>query len=281
MKLNINIINSLRKFLIFFGLRFFLEKNIKYYGWGLSSSCYPPWDGYSKNKTSQEFKMANDRLVEKIKNNKFFLSQFSHDSTKSSKEILEIVNELKYRHYVVYYSALLAYENTKSRNIAECGVCDGLTVFFAINKFIEDKNLKIFLYDSWSAMRADELLGVEEIRNVGSYNYLNVENTKTNLIDFKDNTYFNKGFIPEVFKNSINPEKISWLHIDLNSSFPTKKTLDFFYTRLERNGVILFDDYAWPGYERTRETIENFFLDKNIIFLQFMTGQAMITKLEN
>lgn len=276
-----NITKYVKKILIFFGLRVFLEKNIKYYGWGLSSSCHTPWDGYSKNKTSLEFELANDRLIKKIKNKNFFLSQFCHDGSKSLEEILEIINELKYRHYVVYYSALVAYENTNSRNIAECGVCDGLTAFFAINKFIEDKNLKIFLYDSWSAMREDGLLGDEEMKNVGTYNYLNVENTKTNLIDFKDNTYFNKGFIPEIFKNSTNPEKISWLHIDLNASFPTKKTLDFFYERLERNGVILFDDYAWPGYEHTREVIENFFSDKKIVFLQFMTGQAMATKLED
>tara|TARA_B100000989_G_scaffold298782_1_gene289803 strand:+ start:5886 stop:6053 length:168 start_codon:yes stop_codon:yes gene_type:complete len=54
--------------------------------------------------------------------------------------------------------------------------------------------------------------------------------------------------------------------------------LSFFYPKIERNGIIIFDDYAQTGYEETREVIENFFVDKNVIFLHFMTGQAMIIK---
>jgi len=59
---------------------------------------------------------------------------------------------------------------------------------------------------------------------------------------------------------------------------PTYESLDFFYPKIEKNGIILFDDYAQDGYEETREVVENFFVDKNVIFLHLMTGQAMIIK---
>ena len=59
---------------------------------------------------------------------------------------------------------------------------------------------------------------------------------------------------------------------------PTKESLEFFYPKIEKNGIILFDDYSQDGYEETREVVENFFVNKNIIFLHLMTGQAMIIK---
>ena len=81
-------------------------------------------------------------------------------------------------------------------------------------------------------------------------------------------------------QKSKNPDDISWLHIDLNSSYATKKALEFFYEKIEKNGIILFDDYAHDSYEDTRIVIEEFFKDKKINFLQLMTGQVIVTKKE-
>ena len=118
----------------------------------------------------------------------------------------------------------------------------------------------------------------ENIKTGGDYNYLNIKTKKKNLVDFENYTIFNKGYIPEIFHSAKNPENLSWLHIDLNSSLPTKESLEFFYPKIEKNGIILFDDYSQDGYEETREVVENFFVNKNIIFLHLMTGQAMIIK---
>ena len=253
-----------------------LVKDIKFSGWGLSSTRSPPWIGTSKNKTYYGFKIVKEELLEKIKSNKFYLSQFYNSP--EVKKPLKYLNEMDYRHYVVYYSSLLAFENTESRNIVECGVCDGLTIFFAMNKYKEDKKFKTYLYDSWDKMLEKDLTIKENIKSGGDYNYLNIETTKNNLIDFDKYIIFNKGYIPRIFQTAENPMDISWLHIDLNSSLATKKTLNFFYPKIEKNGIIIFDDYAQTGYEETREVIENFFVDKNVIFLHFMTGQAMIIK---
>ena len=42
-------------------------------------------------------------------------------------------------------------------NLAECGVCDGLTIYFAI-KACEMSNIakKAFLYDSWETLADDK-----------------------------------------------------------------------------------------------------------------------------
>ena len=74
---------------------------------------------------------------------------------------------------------------------------------------------------------------------------------------------------------------MSWLHIDLNSSKPTLDSLEYFYPKLEKNGIILFDDYSWNGYEKTREIIEIFLEDKEGEFLHLPTGQAFFVKKTN
>ena len=87
---------------------------------------------------------------------------------------------------------------------------------------------------------------------------------------------FNEGFIPGSFATATNPEKIMWLHIDLNSSQPTLAALEFFFDRLQKGGVVLFDDYA--GYPDTKRITDTFFKDKPGILLPLPTGQAVFFK---
>ena len=63
----------------------------------------------------------------------------------------------------------------------------------------------------------NDLIGKEK-GQIGNYSYLNIETTKENLVSLGSKVIFNKGYIPDVFKNEKNPDVISWLHIDLNSS---------------------------------------------------------------
>ena len=155
-------------------------------------------------------------------------------------------------------------------NLAECGVCDGLTIYFAI-KACEMSNIakKAFLYDSWETLADDKLRF--------KYDYLNIDITKKDLDCFQEDLVFNKGLIPNIFKTARNPSEVSWLHIDLNSTDATKSSLDFFYSKLISGGVILFDDYG--GFEGTRKVIDNFFDSKNGHFINYPTGQGVFIKI--
>ena len=259
------------------------KRGISFQGWGLTSSTALPWWDDVKNITSKKFIKSIKLLDEKVISKDFFLAQITnyYENTNFN-EVFNHYKNLNYRNYVIHFSSLKAYNNTKSRNIAECGSAEGLSTFFCIQNYISDKNFKAFLYDSWQPIREKELLNEEDSKRQGNYDYLNIGIIKKNLKDYEKNLIFNKGFIPEVLdhKTTQNPEKISWLHIDLNSAFPTSKALEFFYPKVEKNGIILFDDYGHKEYSETRKVIEFFFENKNVEFLNFMTGQAMISKLE-
>lgn len=259
------------------GFSLFKTKLIKFNGWGLISERDLPWDSIYKNNHLKNFEKIEKKLLYKIKNKKFYLSQFKSFQN-SFKKNYDILNGLKYRHYYVYLSTLIADKNTKSQNYVECGVCDGLTIFFNSLLHNKHKKKKIYLYDSWSKIRNKDFVNEKEKNKTDTYSYLDIKNTKNNLIDFKKSLIFNKGYIPEIFQTSKNPNKICWLHIDLNASKPTLNSLNFFYKRLEKNGVILIDDYGDENYIDTRKVIDYFLLKKNDILWQLPTGQAIIFK---
>ena len=188
---------------------------------------------------------------------------------------------LMWRNYFVYLSTQIALQNTRcpEKNIAECGVCDGMGVYFALTAARDnERECNCYLYDAWAGMKRDRLLD-SELREVGNYSYLDIENTRKNLIEFSDSLHFNKGYIPELFNTADNPDTLALLMIDLNSAIPTMKTLEFFYDRIVPGGVILFDDYSWIGYENTKEYADQFLKDKKGTMLALPTGQSMFLKI--
>ena len=65
------------------------------------------------------------------------------------------------------------------------------------------------------------------------------------------------------------------MHIDLNSTKPTIDTLDFFFSRLIKGGIIIFDDYGAKNYSVLRNEIDKFLSTKSGILLEIPTGRAI------
>ena len=168
---------------------------------------------------------------------------------------------------------------TDYKNLVESGVCDGLTMYFAMSAARGvTESVTAHLYDAWAGMR-DDLLEDSEKHLAGEYDYLNVETTKKNLNNAGLNGFcFNEGFIPSLFIEQTGPEDLVWLHIDLNSSAPTWSAMNHFWPRLERGGVILLDDYALSGYEATKRVIDVWIADTKGSLFHFPTGQGLIIK---
>lgn len=237
----------------------------EFIGWGMTTNTFPPWNDPA-NDLARDFLEAHNALVKAVTEGRFTLAQW-----KAVKDKEELLRGLMWRHYIVFWSARYA-QQTGGANIAECGVCDGLTVYFAMSAF--KKNCKAFLYDSWEGMTGKYLLESEK-DHLGDYGYLDIQDTKRNLAGF--DTVFIKGFIPESF-GSQDPDSIVWLHVDLNASLPTTESLKHFFDRVSPGGVILFDDYAGRGFTDTKVAIDTFFSDKKGILLHLPTGQAMFFK---
>ena len=244
-------------------------------GWGMTTGTRTPWTDGGGHKITKDFYRTDIELKRRVKEEHFNLSQCSKGDP------LKSLNSLMWRHYIVYWSSVYAINNTRSveNNFVECGVCDGLTAFYALSAAKDmNKSFKAYLYDSWDAMEEDRLQESEK-KNAGDYAYLNIESTMRNLSSFNsDDVKFNKGYIPDVFQCTQNPESIIWLHIDLNSSGPTINSLELFWDRLEDGGVILLDDYAWSGHQDTQTSVEKWSADKSCVLFHLPTGQALLIK---
>lgn len=159
----------------------------------------------------------------------------------------------------------------------ECGVCDGLTVHFAMSAVKKKYKFRLFLYDAWESMKREILLD-SELEYKGQYSFLSIDNTQRNLAAFQDESVFIKGYIPDSFVRADNPNKIVWLYLDLNSSRPTLMALEFFYERMDSGGIILFDDYAWHSFLDTKLIVDQFLVGKVGVLLPLPTVQAMFFK---
>ena len=256
---------ALQPLMAFIHRKFFIVT--KFSGWGMKTVHELPWN--VKHGEEIFLKASSD-----IKKN----FEFSKNAAQVD---LSNIDELLWRNWIVSYAVRYAIEfaDTNHFNFVECGVADGVSAFFALREMNENKKsigqFTMHLYDSWMVMRKDGLLE-SELSHVGRYAELSIEKTKRNLAEFKDNTVYHQGYVPESFtKEPKSPAQIVYLHIDLNSAKPTLDTLDFFFSRLIRGGVILFDDYAWAGYEDTKDTVDAYFSDKPGILMKLPTGQAI------
>ena len=120
-------------------------------GWGMKTKISPPWIN-SLDDNNSNFNNIHDYLIGLIKSRKFILTQFEIENADYEK----ILNELKWRSYVIYNSIIqvVTFSNNKKINVVECGVCDGLTAFYAMNALkFKNKDFKFFLYDSWSQFK--------------------------------------------------------------------------------------------------------------------------------
>lgn len=243
-------------------------KKSKFSGWGIEIyHSSPPWQNSIK-KEDEIFNKINDEILELISKNHFKLSQFDYFDTDYSK----IIEELKWRHYIIFNICNDLIKLKKNNiSLVECGVCDGLTFFFAAKTLkINDIKFNGYLYDSWSKF------DFQKDKDIFDYSYLNVDTVKKNLYEFKNNVFFNEGNIPEIFGICQNPKNIDFLHIDLNSDKATLDSLKFFYQKLSKGSIILFDDYSRIISEKN--VIDEFFRDKLGNFISLPTGQAIFIK---
>jgi O-methyltransferase len=86
------------------------------------------------------------------------------------------------------------------------------------------------------------------------------------------------GLIPDVFAEHC-PERVAYLHIDLNDAEAEIATLEHLFDRVVPGGVVVFDDYEWAGIYRPQKLAEDPWLDaRGYRATPLPTGQALVIK---
>lgn len=87
-----------------------------------------------------------------------------------------------------------------------------------------------------------------------------------------------KGLIPDIFAAHC-PERIAYLHIDLNNAAAEIATLDALFERVVLGGVVILDDYEWAGIYRAQKLAEDTWFDaRGYRVTPLPTGQGLVIK---
>ena len=87
-----------------------------------------------------------------------------------------------------------------------------------------------------------------------------------------------RGLLPESFAQGV-PEKIAYLHIDLNQAEPEISVLEALFERVVSGGIIMLDDYEWAMVYRAQKIQEDpWFERRGYRVWPLPTGQGMVIK---
>jgi hypothetical protein len=87
-----------------------------------------------------------------------------------------------------------------------------------------------------------------------------------------------RGLIPDSFDNGC-PERIAYLHIDLNQAPAEIAVLDNLFDRMVPGSIVILDDYEWSGIYRPQKLAEDSWFEKRCYrVMPLPTGQGLVFK---
>ena len=188
-------------------------------------------------------------------------------------------------------------DNKVEGDFVECGVWKGGNLILFQN-YIDELNLdkKIYAFDTFEGMSKPQDIDVtykgekskimlEKLAKKKvdrNENILIAECSLKNVIrNFNENCKNNnliciKGLVEDTLKIEKNiPNKISILRLDTDWYSSTKKELEILFPLLEKNGILIIDDYGyWKG---ARKAVDEYFKNKNVTMFKIdFTGRMII-----
>jgi hypothetical protein len=109
------------------------------------------------------------------------------------------------------------------------------------------------------------------------YRASDIESYVRNRFRNKDYVVVTKGVVPDVLRE-IAPERIAFLHLDLNAPRAETGALEVLLDRVSRGGIIIFDDYGWKHFQNHKETIDLYMAEQGQVIMELPTGQGLMIK---
>jgi len=157
--------------------------------------------------------------------------------------------------------------------VAEVGVWKGGSTKL-ISKTISQFNKQLHSFDTFKGMPPVD----KERDNThleGEFNISLMEVQK--YLEDCPNVILHPGWFPETAKD-IENLTFSFVHIDVDIYQSTIDCCKFFYPRMNRNGIMLFDDYGFESCLGSRTGVNEFFSDKPEYMMVLDTCQCFVIK---
>jgi predicted O-methyltransferase YrrM len=205
-----------------------------------------------------------------------------YDEAQQKTQMASTDNALRrLRHYTLMQ--LLQQANLKDGNVVELGTFHGLSAYQIASQLNVRESGAIFsIFDSFEGLseikeedRSTHAIDDDSLREQFSYGE---DLVKQNLCSFTGIEFY-KGWIPDRFQE-VDDQKFSFVHIDVDLYEPIKDSINFFYPKLIKGGIMVFDDYGFttqfPGAKKAvDEALSSL---EHSFFMALPSGQAFIIK---
>ncbi|PHS68921.1 MAG: methyltransferase [Methylophaga sp.] len=201
---------------------------------------------------------------------KFMASFDAHANSDQEKSLL-------WRLHVLAWAGLNALH--VEGDFVECGVLRGFSSA-VLCQFLEFDKLsrEFLLYDTFSGL--PEETSTEAERKNWDYTMLDSDKLYQEVCQIfspYSNVNIIKGIVPQSFENTV-PDKIAYLHIDMNSEAAEMMALDHLFDRVSPGGLIVLDDYGWISNVNQTIAESKFMQEHQHAILELPTGQGLILK---
>jgi O-methyltransferase len=219
---------------------------------------------------------SNDMLITMARNLSFrhdqkFISSF-YDSVTNEQE-----KSLVWRLHTLIWAAKNAL-NVEG-DFVECGVFKGFCSGVML-KYLDFQDLprQAYLYDTFEGL--PEKTSTEQERRMWRYSEYDPEVIYNGVLK-KFSAYQNvnivRGIVPDTFEVAV-PEKIAFLHIDMNSEKAEMLALEHLFDKVTPGGMIVFDDFGWTSNVNQMKAELAFMDERCHPVLELPTGQGVVIK---
>jgi hypothetical protein len=147
--------------------------------------------------------------------------------------------------------------NNISSSIIEVGVYKGGTAKIIIENLYDTCDL--YLFDTFEGIPNKS--ECDNVHIVGDFNDSSYKNI-IELFKHYKNVYIYKGIFPDETSKFIENIMFKMVHLDVDTYISYKKSLEFLYDRIIKDGYIIFDDYNEKTCKGATVAIDEFFEHK-------------------
>jgi hypothetical protein len=135
----------------------------------------------------------------------------------------------------------------------------------SLEKFYRD-NIDVYINLETGKFLNGWPLGLESVINLNPlivkvFNETDYEMV-SKLFESNKNVKVFKGVFPSDTSHHIEDRLFKFVHLDVDNYQPYKESLEFFYNRMVKGGIILFDDYDCGCCPGANKAVDEFFSDK-------------------
>ncbi len=161
-------------------------------------------------------------------------------------------------------------------DFVECGVFRAFKSAFLMDLLRFDQTDRHFwLYDTFAGVPAAQR-GPDTISSAG-HQVPGIADQVRARFAHQPRVHVVEGMVPNVLVDGA-PERVGFLHLDMNSAIAELGALEFFWDRMVPGGTVVLDDYGWSAFRPQLLAADGFFHARGYTVLELPTGQGMVTR---